>query len=168
MIGLESPPENPVAGPVKGSGMSRPAPFYRSHSDRHGEGHAITGRGGAGGLPSDSQAEGRGVLRGGGDTQTAVPRWIGECPRLCEPAAVNVFNYSFLLYRASNFHLRAGHLHLRAWPALLLFSTAPIFPPGMSRMGPGRAGGPSLAQGTHPVTDLPRSPSARPTPRQGP
>lgn len=87
MIGLESAPENPVAGLVKGGGMNRPALFYRSYSDRHGEGHAITGRGGAGGLPSDSQAEGRGVWGG-----TAVPRWISECPRLCEPAAVNVFN----------------------------------------------------------------------------
>lgn len=65
MIGLESPPENPVASLVKGSGMSRPALFYRSYSDRLGEGHAITGRGGAGGLPSDSQAEGRGVWGGG-------------------------------------------------------------------------------------------------------
>lgn len=43
MIGLESPLENPVAGLVKGDGMNRPALFYRSYSDRHGEGHAITG-----------------------------------------------------------------------------------------------------------------------------
>lgn len=49
-------------------------------------------------------------------------------PTLCEPAAVNVFNYAFLLYRASYFHLHASHLHLRTWLLLLLSSTAPIFP----------------------------------------
>lgn len=43
MIGLEPPPENPVSGMVKGSGMKRPALSYRSYSDRQGEGHAITG-----------------------------------------------------------------------------------------------------------------------------
>lgn len=43
MIGLESPPENPVSRLVKGSGMNRPDLSYRSYSDRQGEGHAITG-----------------------------------------------------------------------------------------------------------------------------
>lgn len=91
-----------------------------------------------------------------------MPRWISECPRLGKPAAVNVFNYSFLLYRASNFHLRAGHLHLTKWLVPLLSSTAPLSPPGTSRMGPSAAGDPSPAQGTLPVTDLPCSSSARP------
>lgn len=68
MIGLESPPENPVAGLVESGGVNRPALFYRSYSDRHGEGHAITGRGSAGGLPSDGRAEGHSGWREGGGT----------------------------------------------------------------------------------------------------
>lgn len=80
MIGLRSPPENTVAGLVKGGGISRSC---RSSSTGHGEGHAGTECWGLG-TKDAAHGDGRASQQAGGQTT--------GCPCARQPAATDILN----------------------------------------------------------------------------